>query len=101
MENRQVKFRGEWEELIRQYQQSGQTIATFCEAHQIKVHQFHYWKKKVLEQKKEKGPGGFVSLQAKTSGGGIYLRWGKGVELELPGDYPLQAIGELIRQVLC
>lgn len=52
---RQSQKRSEWEQRIRDCEASGQTIATWCAANDIKLCNFHYWKRR-LRDLSEAGP---------------------------------------------
>jgi len=36
-----------WHELFALYRESDLTVADFCKLHQVRVHQFYYWRAKV------------------------------------------------------
>lgn len=40
-----------WEELIKDYENCGLTIKAWCEANQVKEHQFFYWRKILILNK--------------------------------------------------
>ncbi len=48
--------------LIEQWHKSGQKIADFCAAHQIKPHTFSYWQQKYRKQKGV-STGGFTKVE--------------------------------------
>jgi hypothetical protein len=41
------ELRKEWKRLIASYRASGQTQAKWCEANNLKLHQFKYWLKRI------------------------------------------------------
>jgi len=47
-----------WEQRLREYEQSGQTIATWCKHNNIRTNQFFYWRRKLRPEKKQKKPRG-------------------------------------------
>lgn len=100
MDDHQAKDRTDWKVLLRKYQKSDQTIAAFCEVHQIKPHIFYYWRRKLTGPAKEEA-GSFVALHSGQVGPGIFIRCQNGLELELPGDYPPEALGQLVRILSC
>ncbi len=46
---KQNQKRIEWEQRIADCENSGQTIATWCEANGIKTCNFYYWKRRIRE----------------------------------------------------
>lgn len=36
-----------WRTLFSQYHQCDLTVAEFCQRHQVRIHQFYYWRDKV------------------------------------------------------
>ncbi len=90
----------EWSALIQAQFEGKQTIKAFCKAHQIKEHNFYYWRSR-LQQRKVQAEG-FISLRtAKPSTGAMILRLGNGMELELPLDYSPIALADLICALRC
>ncbi len=59
---------GEMYPLIKEWQESGQKIAKFCVAHQIKRHTFSYWHQKYRKEKRVT-TGGFTQVQITPSVG--------------------------------
>jgi len=100
MEDHQAKNRAVWKGLLRKYLKGDQTIVSFCKDHQIKPHSFYYWRKKLGEPVKE-DDGGFVALHSGQVGSSIIIRCQNGLELELPGDYPPESLGQLVRSISC
>ncbi len=100
MEGRRVKNQEKWQRLIGKYEKSGQKIGAFCEKHQIKTYSFQYWRRKLSGPVKEEA-GSFVALHSRQPGSCIFIRCQNGLELELPGDYPAESLGELIRSLSC
>jgi hypothetical protein len=41
------ELRKEWEQRIKEYKSSGQSASKWCAAHDISIHQFWYWQKKL------------------------------------------------------
>lgn len=44
------ELRREWEGRITDFTSSGQSGAAWCEANQINLHQFYYWKKRLMSE---------------------------------------------------
>ena len=100
MGNTKRRTASEWSALIASQQSSGQTIAGFCEVHQLNPGTFYYWRSK-LDQLSSEAPG-FVALHTKAPNkGSIIVRLRKGIEIELPGDYSPKALSEFIGLLGC
>lgn len=74
-----------WGERLSAQIQSGRTIRTFCEEHQLKPYAFNYWKKKFRESPT---PSRFVALSQKIcrSGGSPLIHLPNGVQIDLRCD---------------
>jgi len=44
------KYRKRWKKLLADHQDSGLTIKQFCLEHDVKVHQFQYYKKRFKQE---------------------------------------------------
>ena len=65
----------QWRVILTQYHESGLSISEYCRVHQVAVHQFHYWRKKLNAlsgsvspdsrpvNPKAQSPADFISLQ--------------------------------------
>ena len=80
----------QWQTLIDQWQHSGQSMARFCEAHDIGYASFCHWRKRLTEEQAAptKREVSFIDLGALPPSGGqhgwnIVLSLGNGVELRL------------------
>lgn len=81
------RTRGEWEELIGKFEQSGVSRQRFCAEASIPVSSFDYWRRK-LRRERATTSGGFIELPAISSrpswdveldlGGGMVLRLRRG-----------------------
>lgn len=90
----------EWSVLIQAQFNGGQTIKAFCKSHQIKEHNFYYWRTRLLQSKEEEE--GFIPLRSpRTAKGAMVLRLGRGMELEVPADYSVTDLTELINALRC
>ena len=84
----QRRSREEWQQVIEQFESSGQSGAAFCKAQSISYASFCQWKQTLLAQPPASVPNGsaFVDLQSLVSRGGawkIVLRLGTDIELVL------------------
>jgi len=92
----------EWSDLIEAQFQSGQSIKLFCEVHQLKVGTFYYWRSRLSDSAQSEQGSGFIAIEPKgLSTASLILRYGSGLSLELPVDYPLEALSKLIKQLEC
>ena len=90
----------EWWKIVRAQQKSDQTVSSFCRQQGIKEGTFYYWRSKI--DRREEFEEGFISLRPQPSGSGvIVLRCGGGLALELPQDYSVSALSQLIRSLRC
>jgi len=76
---------------------SGQTVAAYCEKHDLKVPTFYSWKKK-FEQPEAPAPAGFCKITPKREHAERSLRLPSGLRLELIGLTTTE-IAELILKI--
>lgn len=88
----------EWKGLVEAQAAGAQSIVEFCAARGLNRHSFQYWRQKRKQMGPE--PKGFVALRPARSGP-ILIRFGREVEVELPGDYPVEALLQLLKQGVC
>lgn len=77
------RSRAEWEQLVAEYEQSGQSRKMFCAYQAIPVSSFDYWRGKL---KRETAAAGFIELTPPPSARGgwdVELELGAGVVLRL------------------
>ena len=90
----------EWSRLVEAQRHGDQTIKSYCESHQLNVGTFYYWRSRLSEQ--EEQGSGFITLQPQQLCTGLLvLRFGSDISLELPADYPLEALSALIKRLGC
>jgi hypothetical protein len=58
-----TEARAKWREVISEQQQSGKSVAVFCQERGLRVWQFYEWKKRLREADREQ----FVELEVKPS----------------------------------
>lgn len=84
-------------ELMLAYEQSGQRREVFCEAHNLKLATFSYWRTKYLSAQRVKP--GFVSLiPSSVSGDRIELSYGE-VVLRLGPGVSADYLAALIKKL--
>lgn len=91
-----------WLDLIDHQAESGLTIATFCEKHEISRHKFYYWRKRLGKSNKSTG---FVQLiPAGRFESGIKVHLSNSIYIEIqPGFDPhtLQSVVKALGGSLC
>lgn len=86
-----------WEQRLKEFEQSGQTIVTWCKHNEIRTNQFFYWRRKLrLEKKQDESQIKWIAVPknpAKTCG--ITITLGQ-IKIEItPGFDP-----ELLREII-
>jgi len=78
------RARGEWEELIGQFERSGLSRQRFCAEASLSVSSFDYWRRKLRREQSSAVPG-FIELPSMATGSGwdIELELGGGVVLRM------------------
>ena len=66
-----------WQNIIDDYRASGLTQKTFCKKHNIKIHTFHYWLKKLNPEPEAKE--GFIAFQPVEEKGAVDIKLGHAV----------------------
>ena len=54
-------------EMIKEWQQSGLTQATWCRSHQIAYHRFHYWYKRFKGRLASSAQSPFITLEVQQA----------------------------------
>ena len=87
-----------WSEVIRLHRESGQAIKSFCDQEGLATHQFHYWRKRLLESSASSSPV-FVPLQltdpASSAREAISLHTG-GYRIDLVSGFCPQALKDVL-----
>jgi len=94
--------RAQMEDMVLRFERSGLARKDFCAAEQINIHTFYYWLDKFKKEKAAKLP----SFQAVprpefNSAQFLQLHYKDQVLLELPADYPIDGLSDLIRRLSC
>lgn len=93
----------EWSALVEQQAQGNQTIGDFCACQQINKHSFVYWRQKLKDHLTVPPSGGFIAITAPAvkPADRIYVRTSNGVEVDLPGDYPITQLLQFLNASIC
>ena len=93
----QAQKQQDWIQRLEQWQQSGLSQKDWCQANQIPVHQFSYWKQKLLNKAvdQQARPGSqsqrFIPVQIQP---GAYPSSMESLTLQLPGGLTISGIAE-------
>ena len=93
-----------WEELINEFEKSSGTLSAFCKTWDVAPWKFHYWRKKIKEDKKA-----FVeldvfetktvnSIENQNSGILIYVR---NTSIEVTNDFNEDTLKRLVNCLSC
>ena len=93
--------RAYWKRQIESWRSSGMTQVAFCREHELKVHQFTYWKKRIVQTEAE---GKFVSLnlssftnkQPPQPGCPLRVVVSNGLKVEVEAGFDPDLLGQLI-----
>ena len=80
--------------LCREWEESGESRASFCRRHQINTSKFSYWRGQYLSEGGGK-EGEFLSLTPAIDSG-MEIRYPNGVVLKVPGKTSLSELKTLI-----
>ena len=98
--SRTRRSRADMYELMLAYSQSGQTQASFCEIHGLKVGTFQYWWRLYRSEEETAAIGGFVALEPESgSVSSVELKYG-GVNVllrEVSSTYVAEVVHQLSR----
>ena len=98
--------RQNWQEemftLIRKWKKSGTNQKDFCRQHDISIHAFHYWQKK-LRQKQSTPVPGFIPVETvpptNESNGEIQIQYPNGVVVILDKAVSISRLRALIKTI--
>lgn len=91
--------RAQWQKIIQEQKESGLTVAQFCEQHDLRFHQFHYYKKVLFSPKKKEKAPRFTEVKAvevEPDQGRLVIYLNQ-VSVTFEGDYDLNKVAELCR----
>ena len=99
MSRRARRSRVEWGQLLEEFKQSNVKLGSFCEDRGLNLHTFQYWRSKLRHETQDARS--FVRVEPVTGGRGSIVLRKKGVEVELPGDYPGEELAALVNGLSC
>ncbi|HLI77604.1 MAG TPA: hypothetical protein VKV02_11705 [Acidobacteriaceae bacterium] len=79
MKEQQAEARAKWRGLIAEQQQSGKSVAGFCQERGLGTGQFYEWKKRL----RETGPVPFVEVAVKPAARAVVAQVGPGSAIEV------------------
>jgi transposase-like protein len=94
--------RAERTKWVTAYQESGETIRTFCDRHGLIYGTFQNWLRRSREEGAESSTG-FVSLQIADAPAStrIEIEYPTGVRVRLDGSVSAEFVSKLIQTVVC
>lgn len=87
------KKRSEWERRIKEWEQSGETQASYCRKHSLSHATFKYWRDRVRDAESVQGITGFVQVGSSES---VELILGS-VVVKIPSGTAASWVAELVR----
>ena len=87
--------------IYEKYLRSGQTIKAFCSAEQLNHHTFNYWRLKFIREKQTPQASFSLVSNGFQSNVSIVIRVGEQIEGELPSNYPVSSLTQLLSQLSC
>lgn len=94
-----------WQQRIHDWQQSGLSVAHWCQEQQLAPHCFYYWRKKLMQPGSASKPStvSFVSLPSSPSaiaqGPTLTLTSPDGWHIQLHADCPVPLLQTLLREL--
>jgi hypothetical protein len=82
-----------WQQVLIDLENSGQSIVQYCREHDLKPHNIRYWKQKLRRQQEV---GGFVSINTTSIVSAAEIFYPNGVRLKLSSGYSLKDLKALI-----
>jgi len=87
--------------LFAEYTQSGGSVKSFCQSHNLSLHQYHYWRRKFkLNFRRKKFSGRFMKVNLSSSGisGSFYeLLFPDGMRFRIPLNFEESSFNRLFR----
>ena len=81
MRIREAEAEAKWFGLIKEQEQSGQSVASFCRERGVRASQFYGWKKRI----RERTGSGFVEVRSGAEQAGVGFRRNGAIEVRLHG----------------
>lgn len=85
------------QELVQQWDASGQSIAQFVTENKINKSTFYYWVGKHRKKNQQQAPDSFIQLCPESTAAEMVVRYPNGVEIFLPINTSAQMLIQLIR----
>jgi transposase-like protein len=93
MDNNQAEI---WEQRLKEYEQSGQTIAAWCKHNNIKRNQFFYWRRKLRPKKKQESQIKWIAASHNPAqASGINVTLGQ-IKIEITPGFDPKLLKEII-----
>jgi len=98
MNNKRALNAEKWLVIVERFKKSGDTLTGYSKKIGVNKYTLSYWVKKFAENKESAQKKGFVQLQGMSiqSVNRLYVRFRTGTELDLPADYNLNNLIELV-----
>jgi hypothetical protein len=71
---------------------SGKTVVEYCSQHQLKVHQYYYWRKKLQPPE----PGKFIPITALLSNAPVRISFTNGIHINFETLPPVDYVKQLL-----
>ena len=86
----------QWQNHLKDRQESGLTVASWCRQKNIKPHQFWYWQKRLGGNPSRDRTTGFVPVKLKETSTPVRLRFANGTVLECTESTDPAWIGKIM-----
>ena len=90
-ETKETRFSQTMQTHIAACKLSGQTVAAYCHQHQLKVHQYYYWQKKLQPQQSN-----FIKMPPILSSVPVSIFFVNGVQINFATLPPVDYIKSLV-----
>lgn len=99
--NSKEKYQELWEERIKNYEDSGLSIKSWCETNEIKLHQFNYWRRKFKKKQEVQNTLIPIDLSQMTlkDDSSIKLNIGK-INLEIKSGFNPSLLKEVLKVLI-
>lgn len=100
-EERQAK-RKKWNEILRDWNESGVSAAAYCRTNDIPSWQFNYWKKRLLSKSEEDGERRFVEfpfVNERPRNSGLWFELPSGLRLVIESGFKVDELLRVLKVV--
>ena len=94
MESKDLSYQQIMEAHIAACKLSGLTVVTYCGHHQLKVHQYYYWQKKLQPPQ---GDSNFIKMAPLLSTAGVSIVFVNGKQMNFTTLPPVDYVKQLIQ----